>query len=311
MGSHKSKEDDVSKISTSIFITNFPVTFSAKDLFNACKQYGHKIWEQSGVGNSYVQVVKGNNTSVVAESDQTPTLVLDDECLNTSYTLSNSLMGRGERGFASLSTRRWYCIKKVLVLVLSVDSSISKDILLLEGKLFGWRLKWVVMDSRPRKLQYGFLTSWRNLMDEHDFNDDVNEGDLMQSSPIMLRESHFRLWPILLIFHSWLKWKDLINWLKMHGMKLLWTKSNAMSNMMKKLKYLKQKIRDWNKGNMKSSKNIKAKLKDDLKAVDDIIDNGGGNDEVVKLRMECLEIIQEYRQIQSFDAAQKRRIKCP
>ncbi|GJZ89219.1 hypothetical protein Tco_0661001 [Tanacetum coccineum] len=50
--------------------------------------------------------------------------------------------------------------------------------------------------------------------------------------------------------------------------------SNAMSNMMKKLKYLKQKIRDWNKGNMKSSKNIKAKLKDDLKAVDDIIDNG-------------------------------------
>ncbi|GJT49374.1 hypothetical protein Tco_0975531 [Tanacetum coccineum] len=57
--------------------------------------------------------------------------------------------------------------------------------------------------------------------------------------------------------------------------------SNAMSNMMKKLKYLKQKIRDWNKGNMKSSKNIKAKLKDDLKAVDDIIDNGEGNDEVL------------------------------
>ncbi|GKG27397.1 nucleotide-binding alpha-beta plait domain-containing protein, partial [Tanacetum coccineum] len=123
MGSHKSKEDDVSKISTSIFITNFPVTFSAKDLFNACKQYGHvvdayipikrskagkrtplnkkyhqpnnyagvnrrtthvyqKDMGQSGVGNSYVQVVKGNNTSVVAESDHTPTLVLDDECLN-------------------------------------------------------------------------------------------------------------------------------------------------------------------------------------------------------------------------------------
>ncbi|GKC22714.1 RNA-directed DNA polymerase, eukaryota [Tanacetum coccineum] len=115
MGSHKSKEDDVSKISTSIFITNLPVMFSAKDLFNACKQYGHvvdayipikrskaekrtplnkknhqpnnyvgvnrrsthvyqKDMGQSGVGNSYVQVVKGNNTSVVAESDHTPTL---------------------------------------------------------------------------------------------------------------------------------------------------------------------------------------------------------------------------------------------
>ncbi|GJY20169.1 nucleotide-binding alpha-beta plait domain-containing protein [Tanacetum coccineum] len=112
MGSHKSKEDDVSKISTSIFITNFPVTFSAKDLFNACKQYGHVIdayipikrskagkrrsthvyqkdMGQSGVGNSYVQVVKGNNTSVVAESDHTLTLALDDECLNTSISLNH------------------------------------------------------------------------------------------------------------------------------------------------------------------------------------------------------------------------------
>ncbi|GKE93943.1 hypothetical protein Tco_1578798 [Tanacetum coccineum] len=85
--------------------------------------------------------------------------------------------------------------------------------------------------------------------------------------------------------------------------------SNAMSNMMKKLKYLKQKIRDWNKGNMKSSKNIKAKLKDDLKAVDDIIDNGGDNDEVVKLRMDVLKSIQDIDKIQSLDAAQKAKIK--
>nr|GEV97170.1 RNA-directed DNA polymerase, eukaryota [Tanacetum cinerariifolium] len=43
MGSHRSKEDDVSKISTSIFITNFPDSFSAKELFNSCKQYGHVV----------------------------------------------------------------------------------------------------------------------------------------------------------------------------------------------------------------------------------------------------------------------------
>ncbi|GJT72144.1 hypothetical protein Tco_1031430, partial [Tanacetum coccineum] len=115
--SHKSKEDDVSKISTSIFITNFPVTFSAKDLLmhvnnmdmssmrishlRRSEGWKEKDMGQSGVGNSYVQVVKGNNTSVVAESDHTPTLVLDDECLNTS-DLSNSLMGRVKE-FASLS----------------------------------------------------------------------------------------------------------------------------------------------------------------------------------------------------------------
>nr|GEZ64918.1 RNA-directed DNA polymerase, eukaryota, reverse transcriptase zinc-binding domain protein [Tanacetum cinerariifolium] len=41
--SHRTKEDDVSKISTSIFVTNFPESFSAKDLFHACSKYGHVI----------------------------------------------------------------------------------------------------------------------------------------------------------------------------------------------------------------------------------------------------------------------------
>nr|GEZ20769.1 nucleotide-binding alpha-beta plait domain-containing protein [Tanacetum cinerariifolium] len=43
MGSYRSKEDDVSKISTSIYVTNFPETFSAKDLFHSCKAYGHVV----------------------------------------------------------------------------------------------------------------------------------------------------------------------------------------------------------------------------------------------------------------------------
>ncbi|GJS34412.1 RNA-directed DNA polymerase, eukaryota, reverse transcriptase zinc-binding domain protein [Tanacetum coccineum] len=43
MGSFRSKEDDVSKILTSIFVTNFPDSFSAKDLFHSCKQYGHVV----------------------------------------------------------------------------------------------------------------------------------------------------------------------------------------------------------------------------------------------------------------------------
>nr|GEX00333.1 putative RNA-directed DNA polymerase, eukaryota, reverse transcriptase zinc-binding domain protein [Tanacetum cinerariifolium] len=36
-------EDDVSMISMSIFVTNFPDSFSAKDLFHSCKQYGHVV----------------------------------------------------------------------------------------------------------------------------------------------------------------------------------------------------------------------------------------------------------------------------
>ncbi|GJR84433.1 RNA-directed DNA polymerase, eukaryota [Tanacetum coccineum] len=40
---YRSKEDDVNRISTSIYVTNFPDSFSAKDLFQTCKQYGHVI----------------------------------------------------------------------------------------------------------------------------------------------------------------------------------------------------------------------------------------------------------------------------
>nr|GEV52935.1 RNA-directed DNA polymerase, eukaryota, reverse transcriptase zinc-binding domain protein [Tanacetum cinerariifolium] len=48
--------------------------------------------------------------------------------------------------------------------------------------------------------------------------------------------------------------------------------SNDMTNMMKKLKYLKQKIREWNKGKMKSAKNRKIRFKEELAAFDVTID---------------------------------------
>nr|GEX85716.1 nucleotide-binding alpha-beta plait domain-containing protein [Tanacetum cinerariifolium] len=43
MGSQRSKEDEVFKISTSDFVTNFPDQFNAKDLWNTCKQYGFVV----------------------------------------------------------------------------------------------------------------------------------------------------------------------------------------------------------------------------------------------------------------------------
>ncbi|GJT86939.1 nucleotide-binding alpha-beta plait domain-containing protein, partial [Tanacetum coccineum] len=43
MAKYISKEDDVNRISISIFVMNFPESFSAKDLFHTCKQYGHVV----------------------------------------------------------------------------------------------------------------------------------------------------------------------------------------------------------------------------------------------------------------------------
>nr|GEW59694.1 nucleotide-binding alpha-beta plait domain-containing protein [Tanacetum cinerariifolium] len=41
--SQRSKEDDVQKISTSVFVTNFPGGYGANDLWNTCKLYGHVV----------------------------------------------------------------------------------------------------------------------------------------------------------------------------------------------------------------------------------------------------------------------------
>nr|GFA22734.1 nucleotide-binding alpha-beta plait domain-containing protein [Tanacetum cinerariifolium] len=42
-GIQRSKEDDIQKISTSVFVINFPDGYGAKDLWNTCKLYGNVV----------------------------------------------------------------------------------------------------------------------------------------------------------------------------------------------------------------------------------------------------------------------------
>ncbi|GJW95160.1 hypothetical protein Tco_0174832, partial [Tanacetum coccineum] len=56
MGSYKTKEDDVAKISTSIYVTNFPESLLAKELFHSCKVYGH-------VMDSFIPTKRAKNAS--------------------------------------------------------------------------------------------------------------------------------------------------------------------------------------------------------------------------------------------------------
>ncbi|PWA41873.1 hypothetical protein CTI12_AA550140 [Artemisia annua] len=246
-------EDDVSKISISIFVSNFPESFSAKDLFHVCKQYGHvvdsfiptkrakdgkrfgfvrfinvfsierlvnnlcTIWVghlklnanvarfnrenlkrtsnvdkttktfnksslncfhktdgNKGIGNSFVNVVKGSGIHL--ETESTPSIALDDECLNTK-DLSCSLMGRVKE-FASLAN-----LKKVLCnegfdvlkisylgelwVLLEFESTKVKDLFKDNGGVNSWfsvlnqasedfapegRIAWVDVEGIPFKL---------------------------------------------------------------------------------------------------------------------------------------------------------------
>ncbi|GKA61483.1 hypothetical protein Tco_0760890 [Tanacetum coccineum] len=86
-------------------------------------------------------------------------------------------------------------------------------------------------------------------------------------------------------------------------------KTNAMLNMMMKLKFLKAKIREWNKSNMLSVKNVKAKYKEELEALEAIIDRGDGNEEIVNKRTEVVNNIQKFDKIHSLEMTQKAKVK--
>nr|GEV32940.1 DNA helicase [Tanacetum cinerariifolium] len=122
----KELEDDVAKISTSIYVTNFPESISAKELFNSCKVYGHvvdsfipnkrakndtnykpifldfrELWVMDLSMRLNRMAVKGDESKREMKAMSQPAMVLDDECLITK-DLSNSLMGR-VKVFASLA----------------------------------------------------------------------------------------------------------------------------------------------------------------------------------------------------------------
>ncbi|GJX14925.1 RNA-directed DNA polymerase, eukaryota [Tanacetum coccineum] len=80
-------------------------------------------------------------------------------------------------------------------------------------------------------------------------------------------------------------------------------KTNVMLNMMMKLKFLKAKIREWNKSNMLSVKNVKAKYKEELEAFEAIIDRGDGNEEIVNKRTKVVNNIQKFDKIHSSEMA--------
>nr|GEZ11099.1 RNA-directed DNA polymerase, eukaryota, nucleotide-binding alpha-beta plait domain protein [Tanacetum cinerariifolium] len=71
MANFRSKEDNVIRLSKSVFVSNFPDDFGSRDLWNLCQTYG-KV--------SYANVASGLNTSNRFAVLDKPSLVLDDDC---------------------------------------------------------------------------------------------------------------------------------------------------------------------------------------------------------------------------------------
>nr|GEW21570.1 RNA-directed DNA polymerase, eukaryota, reverse transcriptase zinc-binding domain protein [Tanacetum cinerariifolium] len=154
-GSQRSNQ----KISMSVFVTNFLKNYGAKDQWNTCKIYGQvvdayihdrrskagkrfgfvrfikrdnaggNVGGVKGAANSYAHVVKGNYYPREV-MDRSPSLVLDDSCLNQKeYSLC--LLGK-VKDFASLS--------KLKIIQASSDFNIDE------------RVTWVELEVVPYKL---------------------------------------------------------------------------------------------------------------------------------------------------------------
>ncbi|GKD42690.1 RNA-directed DNA polymerase, eukaryota, nucleotide-binding alpha-beta plait domain protein, partial [Tanacetum coccineum] len=121
--SNNSMEEQTQKISKSVFVTNFPNHFFARDLWNVCLAYGNvidvyipfkksKFHKESkfnasqpnsakpksftsigAVKNSFADVLKSSNTNPNSLTISSPTIVLDDSCI-AERDFSSSLMGK-------------------------------------------------------------------------------------------------------------------------------------------------------------------------------------------------------------------------
>ncbi|GJX76619.1 RNA-directed DNA polymerase, eukaryota [Tanacetum coccineum] len=95
------------------------------------------------------------------------------------------------------------------------------------------------------------------------------ERYLSDHRPILLCEYHFDYGPTpFRFFHYWFEMEGFSKIIEDAWKESPSDESNAMISMMGKLKFLKTKIREWNKTNMLCQKNFKAQCKADLEAVE-------------------------------------------
>ncbi|GKF37124.1 hypothetical protein Tco_0113882 [Tanacetum coccineum] len=106
-----------------------------------------------------------------------------------------------------------------------------------------------------------------------------------------MRKSYYDYGPVpFRFFHYWFEIKGFDKLVEDSWNEVVVVESNAMIKMMKKLKYLKEKSRLWNKCNT-------------------IIDKGDGDEEAVNKRTKVVNSLQDLEKLQSLEAAQRAKIK--
>ncbi|GKD39123.1 RNA-directed DNA polymerase, eukaryota [Tanacetum coccineum] len=136
------------------------------------------------------------------------------------------------------------------------------------------------------------------------------ERYLFDHRMILMLESHYDYGPVpFRFFHYWFDMEGFDKLVEDSYKEAPVVDINAMIKMMKKLKYLKEKIRGWNKKNKGVFRNNMCNLKNELAELDLVIDKGEGDVDVVNKRTNVIKTLQELEKLQSLKLAQKTKIK--
>ncbi|GKC07142.1 RNA-directed DNA polymerase, eukaryota [Tanacetum coccineum] len=176
----------------------------------------------------------------------------------------------------------------------------------LGGSAFTWSHKSATKMSKIDRflISDGLMNTCPNI------NAITLERYLSDHRPILFRESTYDYGPIpFRFYHHWLALDGFDNFVIDIWRNTPGDKSNAMRNLMYKLKFLKVRIRGWLSTNRNSTKAEITRLIGELAKLDEVIDNGNATDDTVPRRLEVLNSIQNLNQIQATEAAQKAKIK--
>ncbi|GKB09320.1 RNA-directed DNA polymerase, eukaryota [Tanacetum coccineum] len=181
---------------------------------------------------------------------------------------------------------------------------------LIEVSLGGCRFTWCHKSAKKMSKLDRFLVSENLLVSCPQLNAITLERFLSDHRPILLRENHYDYGPTpFRFFHHWIEMEGFCNLVEDTWKNSPCVGSNAMKILMTKLKHLKNTIREWNKNNMTCRKNVKAKYKKDLEAVDRTLDSGQGAEKEIRYRSDIILKLQQCEEIDSLEMAQKAKIK--
>ncbi|GKA60514.1 RNA-directed DNA polymerase, eukaryota, reverse transcriptase zinc-binding domain protein, partial [Tanacetum coccineum] len=203
--------------------------------------------------------------------------------------------------------------KLLLIISVYAPQELSEKKLLwdyLGHVIANWKGEVILMRSASKMSKLDrFLMSESLLRECPNFSAITLDRYLSDHRLILLRESTHDYGPIpFRFFYYWLKMEGFENFVNEVWREVPVDTSNAMINLMNKLKYLKKKIRVWN-GMRQSPKNRKYVLKQELAELEMVIDKGDASNDILNKRMEVVKSIQEVNKLYAMEATQKAKIK--